>query len=83
MLVPGKSNEPWRMTVSALTCPSFWRMSQSARDQICPSWWTSPLGSPGPPIEERLLEFGPQQWKPPPSSPGPVICGLFAPPPGG
>ncbi len=24
-----------------------------------------------------------QQWKPPPSSPGPVICGLFAPPPGG
>src|SRR5262245_28683179 len=47
IVVPGKSNEPCRMTVSAVVGPTAARMSQSARDQIWPSWCTSPFRSPG------------------------------------
>ena len=37
IVVPGKSNDPERMILSATWLPSAWRMSQSARDQIWPS----------------------------------------------
>ena len=47
IVVPGKSNCPSRMIVSALTWPMLWRMSQSARDQIMPSWCTAPFRPAG------------------------------------
>jgi hypothetical protein len=38
MVVPGKSNDPVRVIVSAFTLPTAFRMSERARDQIWPSW---------------------------------------------
>jgi hypothetical protein len=34
MVVPEKSNDPCKMIVSALTLPSAWRISHSARDCV-------------------------------------------------